>query len=68
MVSFYEKGGHVTFLSLQRLRWFCQVELMTSLWRTGLLQIRGEEVLQRMWFRRKAATTGKVEIPESATK
>ena len=69
MVSIYKKGGHVR----------CSIAATTamiSLSRTNSESVKnvvvtstwGRSLLQKIWFRRRAATTVKVEMTESAKK
>ena len=69
MVSLYKKGGHVS-------RSLAATTAIFLLSRTGDESVKnvvvtttwGKSLLQRIGFRRPAATTSKVEIPESAKK
>ena len=69
MVSLYRKGGHVS-------RSIAAITAMALLSRTddesvknvAVTTTRGKSLLQRIEFRRREATTSKVEIPDSAKK
>ena len=68
MVSLYKKGGHVS-------RSIAATTAMVLLSRTDDQSVKtvvvttwGKSLLHRIGFRRRAATTSKVEIPDSAKK
>ena len=68
MVLLYKKGGHVS-------RSIAATTAMVLLSRTDDQSVKtvvvttwGKSLLQRIGFRRRAATTSKVEIPDSAKK